>query len=416
MSPSSTTTAAPQALATYENRPYFARALDYGLKNGLIDSEKLDAMRSEGAKGIVQIADYFGTAHLRTDLDEAVKRMVYLVSLYLEHVSDGSLPRAARSLQENSFLSHSRGGSQLLKTLFAMPTDSTIHEPADDHDVREFLRARTLGEQWSVAEYRANLAERSLCLEEIQAALWFADVMELPREALFGEHAENILDACLLTRVAGRFEGGLLSALELKEFLRKVRRAKKKRALDEALLEDMPDALRTVGERHLKRIVTRDLPRIADMKIAFDDLVREYHDRFHHLSMASEVSDYDTLVTDEWRKVTRGMTDTDSMNTVFLCLAAGKPPKPAITVTEAKAAIRAIRSDGAAMARVPEFLRRSAPHQMIDGLISLWEEEFHPEMIEQLILDESNAGAGALDAIVRSLAEHCHIKRPARKR
>ena len=248
--------APPQALAAYDNRPYFARALDYGLKNGLIDSEKLDAMRSEGAKGIVQIADYFGTAHLRTDLDEAVKRMVYLVSLYLEHVSDGSLPRAARSLQENTFLSHSRGGSQLLKALFAMPTDSTIHEPADDHDVREFLRARSLGEQWSVAEYRANLAERSLCQEEIQAALWFADVMELPREALFGEHAENILDACLLTRVAGRFEGGLLSALELKEFLRKVRRAKKKRAVDEALLEDMPDALRAVGERHLKRIAT----------------------------------------------------------------------------------------------------------------------------------------------------------------
>ncbi len=408
--------AAPQALTAYDNRPYFARALDYGLKNGLIDSEKLDAMRTEGAKGVVQIADYFGTAHLRTDLDEAVKRMVYLASLYLEHMSDGSLPRAARSLQENSFLSHSRGGSQMLKTLFAMPTDSTIHEPADDQDVREFLRARSLGEQWSVAEYRANLAERRVCEEEIQAALWFADVMELPREALFGEHAESILDACLLSRVAGRFEGGLLSADELKEFLRKVRRAKRKPAVDQSLLDDMPEALRFVGERHLKRILTKDLSHIADMKVAFNDLVREYHDRFRHLSLSSEVSDYDALVTDEWRKVTKGMTDTDSMNTVFLCLAAGKPPKPAITVTEAKAAIRAIREDGASVDRVAEFLHRSAPHQMIEGLVSLWEEEFLPEMIEQLILDEPHAGTGALDAIVRSLSEHCHIKRPARKR
>ncbi|MBS0336066.1 MAG: hypothetical protein JSS40_04510 [Proteobacteria bacterium] len=408
--------AAPQGLAAYDDRPYFARALDHGLKNGIIDSEKLEAMRTDGAKGIVQIADFFGTAHLRTDLDEAVKRMVYLASLYLEHISDGNLGRAARSLQENSFLSHSRGGSQMLKALYAMPTDSTIHEAAEPHDVREFLRVRTLGDQWSVAEFRARLAERQACQDEIEAALWFADVMELPREALMGESAESILDACLLTRVAGRLEGGLLSAQEIKEFFKAVRRAKKKRAISPDLLEDVPDRHRAVAERHLKRIAAKDLPRIADTGIAFNDLVREYHDRFHHFSLSSEVSDYDALVTDEWRRVTKGMTDTDSMNTVFLCLAAGRPPKPSITVAEAKTAVRAIRADGAALKTVPEFIRRSAPHQMVDGLIHLWEHEFHPEMIEQLILEDTHEDAASLDATVRVLAEHCHITRPAKKR
>ena len=121
--------AAPsQSLATYDDRPFFARTLDYGLANGIIDSQKLDAMRTDGAKGVVQIADFFGTAHLRTDLDEAVKRMVYLASLYLEHISDGVLVRAARSLQEHTFLSHSRGGSEMLKRLFALPTDSSIQD------------------------------------------------------------------------------------------------------------------------------------------------------------------------------------------------------------------------------------------------------------------------------------------------
>ena len=408
--------AAPQAVAAYDDRPYFARVLDHGLKNGMIDSEKLDAMRTEGAKGIVQIADFFGTAHLRTDLDEAVKRMAYLASLYLEHLSDGSLNRAARSLQENSFLSHSRGGSQMLKALYAMPTDSTIHEPAESHDVREFLRVRTLGEQWSVAEYRARLAERQTCHDEIEAALWFADVMELPRESLFGESAESILDACLLARVAGKFEGGLLSATELKEFFKKLRRSKKRPTLGEALLEDVPDAHRPVAERHLARIAAKDLPRIADTKIAFNDLVREYHDRFHHFTLSSEVSDYDALVTDEWRKVTKGKTDTDSMNTVFLCLAAGKTPKPTITLAEAKAAVKAIRNDGAAVGTVPEFLRRCAPHQMTDGLLHLWEEEFYPEMIEQLILEDTHEDSASLEATLQVLAEHCHITRPARKR
>lgn len=407
---------APQALASYDARPYFARALDHGLKNGLIDSEKLDAMRTEGAKGLVQIADFFGTAHLRTDLDEALKRMVYLASLYLEHRSDSSLPRAARSLQENSFLSHSRGGSQMLKALFAMPTDSTIPEPSEPDDVKEFLRVRTLADPWSVAEYRARLAERQAFLEEIEAALWFADVMELPRDALIGEAAESILDACLLTRIAGRYEGGLLGAEGLKTFLKAFRRKKKASlgsAALEAVLADVPDTYREVAARHLKRIVAKDLARIADPKVTLNDLVRDYHDRFQHLSLSSEVSDYDALVTDEWRKVTKGMTDTDSMNTVFLCLAAGKPPKPSITVAEAKAAIRAIRADGATAKAVPEFIRRSAPHQMVDGLISLWEDEFYPEMIEQLILEDPD---GALEPVVRMLAEHCHIKAPARKK
>ena len=407
---------APRGVAAYDDRPYFARALDHGLKNGLIDSDKLDAMRTEGAKGIVQIADYFGTAHLRTDLDEAMKRMVYLASLYLEHRSDGSLPRAARSLQDNTFLSHSRGGSHLLKGLYAMPTDTTIHEAAEPADVKEFLRLRTLGDQWRVTEFRARLAERQACLKEIEAALWFADVMELPREALVGESAESILDACLLTRIAGRHEGGLLGAQALKDFLKSWRRLKRKPVVGEPQLEDVPEEHLEVAARHLRRIMAKDLPRIADIKVPLDELVRDYHDRFHHLSLTLEVSDYDALVTDEWRKFTKGKTDTDSMNTVFLCIAAGKTPRPAITPTQAKAAIRAIRKDGAAAKDVPDFIRRSAPHQMVDGLVSLWEDEFYPEMIEQLILEEASDSPGALESIVRILAEHCHIQAPARKR
>ncbi len=53
---------------------------------------------------------------------------------------------------------------------------------------------------------------------------------------------------------------------------------------------------------------------------------------------------------------------------------------------------------------------------MIDGLIALWEDEFYPEMIEQLILDDLQETAAAMDAMVRVLAEHCHITRPAKKR
>ncbi len=406
------TQAPVQSLAAYDDRPYFARALDHGLENGIIDSERLAAMRADGAKGIVQIADYFGTAHLRTDLDEALKRMVCLASLYLEHKSDGNLVRAARSLQENSFLSHSRGGSQMLKALYAMPTDTTVHEPLEGDGEKEFLRARSLSDPWNVATYRERFAEREACRVEVEAALWIAGSMALAPESLMGETAENILRACLLTRIAGRTQGGLLNADELKAFLKAQRRAKKPPALNESLLEDVPDAHLDVIGRRLQNLLKKDLPRIRDPKVVLGDLVREYHDLFHPFSMSLEISDYDTLVTEEWRKVTRGMTDTDSMNTVFLCLAAGRLPKPTISAAEAKTMIRAIRTDGAAVQSVPEFIRRCAPHQMIEGLIALWEEEFLPEVIQQWIMDDLDDD---LDSVVQMLAEHCHVTKPVRK-
>ena len=404
---------ASSAVATYDSRPYFARALDYGLKNGIIDSEKLEAMRTGGARGVVQIADFFGTSHLRTDLDDAIKRMVTLASLYLEHSADSSLHRAARSLQDHSFLSHSRGGSEMLKKLYAMPTDSIIHEPLEADGVKEFLRARTLADPWSVSEYRARLAECLTHQSEIDAACWFADVMEVESDTLFGESADQILSACLLTRVAGKEEGGLLTAPELKKFLTAFRRAKKKQPVKKDLIDAVPEQHRAVVERHLAHLVKYDLPRITDMKVPFNDLLRDYHERFHPFAMAEEVSDYDALVTNEWRKVTKGSTDSDSMNTIFLCLAAGLPPKPAISATEAKAAVRAIRNDPAGLKSVTEFIHRSAPHQMIDGLVSLWADEFLPEVVEPWILDDLD---DALEPLVRLLAEHCHIKAPAKKR
>ena len=401
------------AVAAYDNRPFFARALDFGLKNGIIDSEKLEAMRVDGAKGVVQIADFFGTAHLRTDLDDAVKRMVYLASLYLEHVADGHLPRAARSLQDHTFLSHSRGGSEMLKKLYAMPTDSIIHEPLEADGVKEFLRARTLTDQWSVGDYRARLAECLTHQAEIDAACWFADVMELSPDTLFGESADNILHACLLTRIAGKDQGGLLTAAELKKFLTAFRRAKKKQPVKPGIIDDVPEQHRALIEQHLARMIKREMPRIIDMKVPFNDLLRDYHERFHPFATVDAVSDYDALVTNEWRKVTKGSTDSDSMNTIFLCLAAGLPPKPAISATEAKAAVRAIRNDPAGLKSVTDFIHRSAPHQMIDGLVSLWTDEFLPDVVEPWILDDLD---DALEPLVRLLAEHCHIKAPAKRR
>lgn len=130
--------ASTTTLARIDRRQFLDKALSYGVDHGIIGRDKLHAIEEQGAKGLVQIASYFGTAHLRADLELALKRMTYLASLYLESFSGGDLDKAARSLRDNTFLSHSRGGSDMLKALFAK-TDSGYDSGDTDKDLRDFL-------------------------------------------------------------------------------------------------------------------------------------------------------------------------------------------------------------------------------------------------------------------------------------
>ena len=114
----------PSTISLYDTRAFFEKALQYGLQHGIINAEKIEAMRVEGPKGMVQIARYFGNEFLRPDLEKARDRMVNLVSLYLEHSCQGDLRQAAESLRDFSLLSRSKGGSDMLKALIAMPQNS----------------------------------------------------------------------------------------------------------------------------------------------------------------------------------------------------------------------------------------------------------------------------------------------------
>jgi hypothetical protein len=112
-------------VALVDKRPFFEKVLSFGMQQGLIDRPHCQKMIADGAKGTVQVADFFGSSHLYGDLENARKRIVNLISLYLEHQFNGNLQKAAESLRDNTFLSHSRGGNEMLKGLHAMP-DSTV--------------------------------------------------------------------------------------------------------------------------------------------------------------------------------------------------------------------------------------------------------------------------------------------------
>jgi hypothetical protein len=99
---------APSAVALHDARPFFEKALHHGVQHGLINSAKLDAIRADAPKGMVQIARYFGSEYLRPELEKARARLVNLVSLSLEHSSGGDLRRAAEALRDHSLLSRSK--------------------------------------------------------------------------------------------------------------------------------------------------------------------------------------------------------------------------------------------------------------------------------------------------------------------
>ena len=163
------------ALAAFDSRPFFDKALHHGVGQGIISAERVNTIQADFAKGIVQIANYFGTAYLRPDLELALRRMVYLMSLYLEEVSGGELAIAAASLRDNTLLSHSKGGSDMLKRLQAMPDSSVIISGAvSPESQRAYLDDKTAVHTLSLADYQAERAMRQASQNTIDFSLWLA--------------------------------------------------------------------------------------------------------------------------------------------------------------------------------------------------------------------------------------------------
>ena len=117
---------AGNALQLHDARPFFDKVLAHGVRRGIIDAERLATINADAPKGIVQIARYFGSEFLRPELEKARDRMVNMISLYLLETTGGDLDKAAVSLRDNSLLSRSKGGSDMLKKLIAMPESSNF--------------------------------------------------------------------------------------------------------------------------------------------------------------------------------------------------------------------------------------------------------------------------------------------------
>jgi hypothetical protein len=392
-------------MALFDDRPFFEKALAYGLAHGLIGAERIEALRTEAPKGMVQIARYFGTEFLRPDLEKARERMVNLVSLYLQDSCEGDLHRAALALRDHSLLSRSKGGSDMLKAMIAMPQNTHFGM----QDGRGFSDEHIpVLERWSLrshADYRAERAKRDQVACVMDAAIWCAQQWELDADLLHEEapDAEAVLRTALLWSLAKRSVTpdwpGFAQTIAV---LRKKFGATDQppaMVLPKGLPAALAPALRAVADS-----LQADWPRIMDSTVAPRKLFAQtpaFTGRYFWLEDGlAEVEDFERQVSAAWSKATGGHDDEGSLLTLLLCVAAGSAHKTVLTEKAAATLIRKIRKSGMDAGLASRFIRGYAPTAYQSDYLRMWD-EFTEEALPVLRSDADYALHDALALLRR---------------
>jgi len=369
-------TRSSSAVSHFDGRAFFEKALHYGIQHGLIIADKLEAMSQEAPKGMVQIARYFGSEFLRPELEKARERLVNLVSLHLQHASQGDLRVAAELLRDNTLLSRSKAGSDMLKALIVMPqsTHFGMNEPASLGDRHIALLAR-----WSLASYPEFVAElnaRQDAAQTVQCALWLAQHLGLSADDLqtCEPDAEAVIRTGLLVAMTNRKE--MPDWHQFEKLIQMLRRKEPERVVTALMVpKALPQALRAVAEA-VRVTVLADLPKLLDARLSVRKLFDQtpaFMGRYFWLEdTLADISQFDRSRAAAWDKVTQGHADDSSLLTLLVCVAAGAPPKTLLTSKAALTLIRKMRKSGFAPALASAYLQTHAPQEHQDDYLHLW--------------------------------------------
>lgn len=366
------------AITHFDARPFFEKTLRYGIKHGLIDRAKLDAMRQEAPKGMVQIARYFGSEFLRPELEKARERLVNLVSLQLQHSTQGDLHQAALQLRDHSLLSRSKAGSDLLKAMIVMPQNT--HFGMNDRGTFSDRHIPQLA-RWSLAPYeeiQAELAARQDAAQVVQAALWLAAQLGLSADDLQDHEpdAEAVIRTALLVLATKRKT--LPDWVGFEKIIAALRK-KQAAGVADALQapKNLPQALHAPVERVRQSVLT-DLPKLLDARISARKLFDQtpaFMGRYFWIEDAlGEVAQFDRARSNAWDKLTQGHTDDGTVLTLLLCVAAGSAPKTLLSDKSAATLVRKIRKTGFQPEQASAYLQTHAPAQHQDAYRQLWQD------------------------------------------
>ncbi len=398
-------------VAVFDARPCFEKALAFGVQHGLIDQSRLDAIATDAPKGMVQIARYFGSEFLRPELEKARERMVNLVSLYLEVQSHGDLRRAAESLRDNSFLSHSKGGSEMLKALIAMPSTGHFGMNENTGFTDEQIPLLAKWAQRPLSDYRAELTQRSQAAQVLDAAIWLADELGMDETALqeAGCDGEAVIRTALLSLNEKRSKMPDWVAFE--KLVVALRKKPAQVASATALPKTLPTELREVVDA-VRRSIETDWPRLMDATLPITKLFHQtpsFLGRYFWIEdPLADIDRHDRAVSATWSKLTGGHEDEGSLITLFLTVAAGGPPKTLLTEKAATALIRKIRKNRQTSLQpelAMQLIRDHAPEQHKDDYAALWK-SFIDDSLATLTSDFDYQLTDAL-ALLR---QECNLK------
>jgi len=387
------TASATGDVSLFDSRPFFEKALQFGMLHGSIDATKLDAIAQDGPKGMVQIARYFGSEYLRPELELARDRIVNLVSLYLQEASNGDLAVAATLLRDHSFMSRSKAGADMLKALIVMPqnTHFGMNERGGftDRHIPQLAR-------WSLAshaEYQAELAVRRRVATVVDAALWMADQLGLSADELQDcePDAEAVIRTALLAQATRRKQ--LPDWVTFEKMILALRKKDEAQVISALKLpSDLPPDYRTAVQAVLQTVMA-DVPKLLDTRLPvrklFDQTVSFMGRYFWIEDALSEVSQHDRLRSGLWAKITQGHEDDGTLLTLFLCVAAQVPPKTLLTDKTAATLIRKIRKNGFFPELAKAYITEHAPEQHQDDYQQLWQD--FVEEVQRILLSDHDA-------------------------
>ena len=402
-------------VSLFDARPFFEKALAYGVQHSIISNDRIEAMGQEAPKGMVQIARYFGSEFLRPELEQARTRLVNLVSLHLEHSSGGDLRLAAHALCEHSLLSRSKGGADLLKALIVMPQNSHFGMNEGGGFTDEHIPQLAKWSLRALADYQAELAQRSAVALVLDAATWLAQRLGVEAEDLqdAGKDAEAVIRTALLLAALKRTEmpdwarfENLIVDLRKKHSAGQTsvgRPTASAKTLAIALPKNLPEAFVPVVAA-VRASVLADLPKILDPGLAvrklFDQTPAFIGRYFWIEDSLSEVDHFDRNVSAAWHKATAGHEDEGALLTLFLCVAAVASPKTLLTEKSAAALLRKIRKTGLQPALASGFIAEHAPQQHQHAYQALWA-SFLEEALPILTSDHDYTLAEALALLRR---------------
>jgi hypothetical protein len=405
---------ASTSLSTSDARPFFEQALRYGIRNGVITPERLQHILAEGPKGIVQIANYFGTAHLRAELEIASERMVNLLSLYLADLSNGDLRSAASSLQRNSLLSHSKGGSDLLRRLSALPSIPIIENHRQSpEDQRNDLNEWTFAGALDAQTYRSELSIRQSVQAEIEFARWLLKKFGAPAaDDQFAVETHAVINSAML--VLSVKDAPLRMPTRV-DFVRLVAALQKKRthqsaAQWQAFLADLPPAYAAMAEKMADAFARDVLPAIRVGDRTADELLYGDHalNVYIREDLDEDSGEYDRQVSSAWYRITSGdAEDPEVIATILFRVATGLVPKSKLLKREAREMVAAFRLNGFDSGAVNEFIETHAPLQSQPDLKRIWKEDLAPDASESLSDNDSQFPDKYMSRAIAYLRKAC---------